>query len=376
MPNSFNNPFDNIRLNRFPFKQNHTLRAWDAADELLLSHLSTVEIKLQGKKILIFNDAFGALALSLQEYRPTVISDSLLSQIAIEKNAKSNELDLNIDMINSLSEFSNNYDYLLIKVPKTLDYLRDFLIRIKPYLQLNCEIIVAGMVKNTPNSVWKILEETMGSTSTSLAKKKAKLIFVERDEKISSTPYPSYFMQENTANKIYNHANVFSKQSLDVGTRFLLQNLPQFKNIESIIDLGCGNGIVGLNLAKTYSKAKVTFVDESYMAVASAKLTIENNQEGHNPHEFIVNNSLDGFTSNSIDLIVCNPPFHQSHSLGTHIAENMFQQAYKTLKPKGSFVVVANRHLPYSPLLKKIFGQVIVHANNSKFTIFRMHKSH
>jgi 16S rRNA (guanine1207-N2)-methyltransferase len=375
MSNSFSNSFVNIRLNRFPFKQNHTLRAWDAADELLLNHMSTVENDLQGKKIMIFNDAFGALSLSLQQFKPTVVSDSLLSQFAIEKNAKLNDIDLNIYMINSLSEFEKSYDYLLIKVPKTLDYLRDFLIRIKPYLQLDCKIIVAGMVKNTPKSVWKILEETMGVTTTSLAKKKAKLIFITKDQKELSTSYPSYFKQENTSYKIFNHANVFSKQSLDIGTRFLLQNLPKYSNIESIIDLGCGNGIVGLNLAKIYSKAKVTFVDESYMAVASAKLTINNNEEEHKPHEFIVNNSLDGFASSSVDLIVCNPPFHQSHSLGTHIAENMFQQAYKTLKPKGNFVVVANRHLPYSPLLKKIFGQIIVHATNSKFTIFRMQKA-
>ena len=187
-------------------KAHLTFRSLLSASSFFSTLAHQLKIKVPTKKIAIFNDAFGALALSLNLLEPTVVSDSLLSQLAIESNAKLNNIELNIDRINSLSEFKKDYDYLFIKVPKTLEYLRDFLMRIKPFLQLDCKIIVAGMVKNTPNSVWKILEETMGPTSTSLAKKKAKLIFVTKDQKELNTPYPSYFMQENTAYKIFNQA--------------------------------------------------------------------------------------------------------------------------------------------------------------------------
>jgi 16S rRNA (guanine1207-N2)-methyltransferase len=376
MSNHFRNPFENLQLNRYPYSSDKTLRAWDAADEYLLNYLFTEKIDLSNMKILIFNDSFGALPLSLQQYNPTYVTDSLLSQIGTEKNRHLNHINSeNIKFIDSLSIPNIYFDLLLIKVPKTLDFLQDYLIKIKPLLKDNCIIIVAGMIKTTPKSVWKILEKTLGKTSTSLAKKKARLIFVKLEEKVINSSYPVIFIQENTNYAIYNHSNVFSKKSLDIGTRFLLENLPRYENVKSIIDLGCGNGIVGLNLAKTHPNATVTFIDESFMAIASAKLTIENNISSKHSHQFIVNDCLDKIEANSVDLIVCNPPFHQSHSVGIDIAMKMFKQAHKTLKSKGHFIVVANRHLPYSSQLKRIFGKVQKQNSNSKFNIYAMIKN-
>ena len=376
MSNHFNNPFENLQLNRYPYSSDKTLRAWDAADEYLLNHLSIEKIELSNMKIMVFNDSFGAIPLSLQQYNPTYVSDSLLSQIGTDKNRQLNHISSeSIDFINSLAKPKFFFDLLLIKIPKTLDFLQDYLIKIRPFLKNNCKIIVAGMIKTTPKSVWKILENTLGKTSTSLAKKKARLIFVKLEEKIVNSSYPAIFIQEKTNYSIYNHSNVFSKKSIDIGTRFLLENLPRYKNVKSIIDLGCGNGILGLNLANTHPNASVNFIDESFMAVASAKLTIENNIPDNHSHQFIVNDCLDHIEANSVDLIVCNPPFHQSHSMGIDIAMKMFKQAYKALKPKGHFVVVANRHLPYSIQLKRIFGKLQKINGNSKFNIYVMIKN-
>ena len=373
MQTKFNNSFQNIELHRYPFKKTQKLQAWDASDEYIIEHFACNPTPLSN--ILIFNDTFGALSLALHKFSPSVSIDSYISEQAIKYNCKHNNINLKkITILNSLTEFNNSYDYVLIKIPKTLDYLRYFLAKVRPHLHEKSQLILCGMIRSMPKTIWKVAEDMLGKTTTSLAKKKARLIFVKPEKNITKTPFPTSFSQENTPFKIYNHANVFSKKSLDIGTRFLLKNLPKLNNIDTIIDLGCGNGIVGLNLATIYPDAKLIFTDESYMAVESARLTAQANLDSIKKHQFIVTNCLDDIKQNSVDLIVCNPPFHQSHSIGLHIALQMFQQSFQTLKPGGYFIVIANRHLPYYPHLKRIFGTVQNLASNNKFSIFNMFK--
>lgn len=351
-------------------QRNQSLQAWDAADEYLLNHLHESFTPNDSDNILIFNETFGSLSLALHRFKPTVMIDSHVNELGISSNCRLNNLDPDsINIINSLSPHPQQYDYVLIRIPKSIDYLSYFLAKLRPYISSSTKIIASGMVKHIPKSTWNLFEKALGSTKTTLAKKKAKVISINVEKNITDTKYPSIYQQENTDFKIYNHANVFSKQSLDIGTRFLINKMPKLDNIHTIIDLGCGNGIVGLNLSLIYPKAKITFVDESYMAVDSARLTIENNTNSTQNHQFKVNNCLDGFPEGSTDLIVCNPPFHQNHTVGTHIAKQMFLQSYKVLKKNGYLIVIGNRHLAYHSELKKIFNNIKTIASNNKFNI-------
>lgn len=373
METDLHTPNSIYQLNRYPKISNQTLRAWDAADEYILEELlNQKEFKCR-KNLVIFNDAFGALTIALNSYQPTVISDSFICKKAIEMNYQDNQLDLDLYTFkNSLEDVSKPIDILIIKIPKSLDYLKYFLNKVRPNLNENSVVLLAGMMKNLPSSLWKSLENLLGTTQTSLAKKKAKIIQVRVEKKPSIIDFPKIFSQEHSNNQIYNHANVFSKDSLDIGTRFLLNQFPKYTNINKAIDLGCGNGIVGLNLAQRFSDAEITFTDESFMAVESARLTAKNNLDSYAKHQFIVNNCLDGFEKQKYDLIVCNPPFHQNHSIGLHIALQMFKQAHFCLKKGGKFIVIANRHLPYFTHLKRIFGKVSTIASNKKFNLYEM----
>ncbi len=372
----FDNEYQSIHLKRYPASKNNSLQAWNAADSYLLEHLNTHFSITQNSNILIVNDAFGALTLSLGQFKPTSLTDSYLSQKAIQNNAQINNFDIStLNIIHQLQKSNGTFDFILIKTPKILDYLDDLLIQIRNHIQEDTVILIAGMVKNMPKTLWNLLESRFGPTKTSLTKKKAKIIQLKIQNTHSQSKYPIVFEQENTHLKIYSFANVFSKNSLDIGTRFLLQNLPKLVDVNSIIDLGCGNGIIGLNLAFKYPKASISFVDESYAAIESARLTCQHNLDDNNQHNFIVNDSLTDFASNSADFIVCNPPFHQSHDLSIDTALKMFHQSFATLVKGGYFLVIANRHLPYRSHLKRIFNNVETIASNRKFNLFLMVKS-
>ena len=365
---------DSFQLKRLPSRSGELLRAWDAADEYLLEYINEQIKPAVDSRILIFNDSFGALALGLHRFQPCAISDSYLSQAATRLNLAENNLpESSVFLLNSLEQPSGIFDWVIIKVPKTLAYLEDFLIRLQPFINANTQIIAAGMIKSLPASVWVLLERLIGNTTTSLAKKKARLIFTtpKPERVIPDNPYPVCYRLENTRHQICNHANVFSRDSLDIGTRFLLANLPLMPQAQNIADLGCGNGVVGLMLAENHPQAMVHFVDESFMAVESARQNFTQAFKETRTAKLYVTDGLTEFANESMDLIVCNPPFHQQHTVGDQIALTMFKQARRVLKRGGQFWVIGNRHLDYHQTLKKLFTHAAVVASNPKFVIIK-----
>ena len=183
--------------------------------------------------------------------------------------------------------------------------------------------------------------------------------------------HPVYYQLENTDYKICNHANVFSRDSLDIGTRFFLQHIPSTSSAKHIVDLGCGNGVVGIIAAQKNKFSKLSFVDESYMAVDSAKQNFISAFSERREADFFAADGLGDFESSSVDMILCNPPFHQQQTVGDHIAQIMFKQSFRVLQKGGEFWVIGNRHLGYHVSLKRIFGNVVQVATNSKFVILK-----
>jgi 16S rRNA (guanine1207-N2)-methyltransferase len=361
-------------LQRRPRRRRELLRAWDAADEYLLREVAAQAQLAGGTRVLLVNDSFGALAVALAPRAPQSWSDSFLSQLATRDNLSANNIDAaDVTLLNSLQQPAGPVDLVLIKVPKTLALLEDQLTRLRPLLTANTRVLVAAMVKALPRSVWTLLERLLGPTDTALAWKKAKLIRVTPDLTLTvpPNPYPVQYRLENSEWLISNHANVFSRDSLDIGTRFFLQHLPLMPQAQDIIDLGCGNGIVGLQTCAQHPAATIHFVDESFMAVASARANFHAAFAAERNAVFHVADGLEAFSKASADLVLCNPPFHQQRAVGDQIALRMFCQARDVLRPDGELWVIGNRHLGYHVALKKLFGRVELVASNAKFVVLR-----
>ena len=370
-------PQGEFELARYPHREKETLRAWDAADEYLLNYFYEEyenNTQNQKKNILLINDGFGALTIALSEHKLTVWTDSWISQKSIQSNCILNNVSIESVVIkDSMDTPVANFDFVLIKTPKSHAMLEDQLARIKPFLSEKTSVIAAAMAKSIHTSTLNLFENYIGLTKTSLAKKKARLIFSQVDENIpdKKSPYPKTYVLENTGYKIINHANVFSREKLDVGTRFFLQHIPQSDKHKNIIDLACGNGVVGLIAAEKNPDAEIMFIDESYMAVASAKENMSLNMENYMSAQFKVNDGLTGVEKESADLILNNPPFHQNNAIGDEVAWQMFKQSKQVLKKNGELWVIGNRHLGYHVKLKKIFNHCEVIATNKKFVILR-----
>ncbi|OIN13790.1 methyltransferase [Oceanisphaera psychrotolerans] len=365
-----------LLLHRYPRPAQHGLQAWDAADEYIITELMTREWD-QTAPLLILNDGFGALTLALHHHRPYSLTDSRISELAMDANARDNGLEKNWLSLNSLAELPGQPGLVLMKLPKTNAMLEYQLAALSQVMGPDTRLVVGAKARDIHSSTLKLFEHYIGPTHTSLAWKKARLIFCQRDGSREATPLPAplSWPLEGTGFTIHNHANVFSRISLDIGARFMLEHLPANRP-DRIIDLGCGNGVLGLTALARNPDAEVTFVDESYMAMASARLNVsENLPEAGSRARFMVNNCLDGMAADSADLILCNPPFHQQQAITDHIAWQMFVDAKRVLRRGGELLLVANRHLDYHQKLKRLFGNQRVVASNRKFVILRAIKT-
>jgi 23S rRNA (guanine1835-N2)-methyltransferase len=376
-----------LELTRFPHDAREQLRAWDAADEYLLRHLDDGSDRagLLGR-VVVFGDRWGAIttSLALTGAHVTQISDSFLGQQATAANLSRNGHSLpEVVLASTAEEFAEEFpepiDVLLVRVPKSLALLEDQLWRLRPFVGPETRIVGTGMVTEIHTSTLQAFERILGPTRTSLAVRKARLIFCEPDPALprAENPWPlTYQLPDGigvaSGRPVVNYPGTFSADHLDIGTRLLLEHLPSRSDAARVVDLGCGNGVVGLAAALANPSAALTFVDESYQALASARATFEATfPHGTRDAEFRAADGMDGFTPDSVDLVLNNPPFHSHQATTDATARRMFTGSRAALRRGGELWVVGNRHLGYHLKLKRLFGNCDVVASNPKFVVLR-----
>ncbi|WP_297838932.1 methyltransferase [Pseudomonas sp.] len=370
-----NSHFAQLDLIRQPDQPDEPLQAFDAADEYLLSHVAEQGLN-PDSRVLVLNDSFGALAASLTNHATVISSsDSFLALQGLEKNLVRNGQPFDaVPVIPANESFTGPFDWVLIRVPKTLALLEEQLIRLQGHLAPGARVVAAAMVKHLPRAAGELLEQYVGPVHASLAVKKARLLFATPELKgVQASPYPTRYLLDEPVIELINHANVFCREGLDIGTRAFLPYLPTDLGAARVADLGCGNGVLAIASALANPQAHYTLVDESFMAVQSAS---ENWQAVLGEREVIVRaaDGLAGQEADSLDVVLCNPPFHQQQVVGDFLAWRMFQQARDALVVGGSLYIVGNRHLGYHSKLAKLFRGVEKIATTPKFVVLKARK--
>jgi 16S rRNA (guanine1207-N2)-methyltransferase len=355
-----------VSIERHPPTRNRSLRGWDAADEYLIDDLANHP----GGRWLIVNDGFGALTVSFADRGVSILTDSVSAEHAIDDNLRANGVDRSIDRYTPLDELDGRFDTVVIKVPKTLSLLEHELRMIRCHLAPDAVVVGAGMVKHIHTSTLEVFSRVIGPTTTSLAKKKARLI---RASVAAETVEPGQWRfpiswSTDDGVTVVSHANVFAAEKLDVGTRLLLANLPVPHDGADVVDLGCGNGVVAASLARRFGHGSVLGTDVSHLAVASARATYAASV-GDDRGRFVAMDALADLEPASVDLVVNNPPFHDAQVIGDETAWRMFVHSRRALRPGGELRVVGNRHLGYHTKLKRLFGNCRTVASNNKFVV-------
>lgn len=110
----------------------------------------------------------------------------------------------------------------------------------------------------------------------------------------------------NGINFIFKSDNgVFSKNKIDYASLFLVKTFLEYnkKEVNSILDIGCGYGFIGITLSKILNK-KVDMIDINKRAVHLSNINKDINKVDVN---CFLSNIYDN-VNNNYDLIITNPP--------------------------------------------------------------------
>lgn len=365
------------------------LRAWDAADELLLQHVAELDIAPDATTVVV-GDTHGALGIPLAGRAPTVVVDRYSSVRAIRANAAANGLDpAALSVVDALAPAPERIDVALVRPARSLAMLEHQLRSLAPGLHSESVVVASSMVKHLHTSTLEVFERVLGPTTTSLAHRRARLVHtvVSGDGPSGPWDWPQAAQVEPGPLQLRWMPGVFSAGKLDRGTSLLLAHLPEVAAGDTVVDLGCGNGVLGLVASVDQPGASVTLVDDSSMAVAAARATLDSNgasgrvvwgdgltawaDDGTAGSGSPAGSDHAGAADGSVDLVLCNPPFHDDHALVDAVAWKMFSESRRALRSGGEMWVVGNRHLGYHVKLRRLFGDVDVVASDPKFVVLR-----
>ena len=128
---------------------------------------------------------------------------------------------------------------------------------------------------------------------------------------------------------------VFSKETLDYGSRALLETITKLDITGKVLDMGCGIGVIGILLKKYKSDIDLTLIDVNERAVELTKINSQNYKQDN---KVVLS---DGFTAldDKFDCIVSNPPIR----IGKEKLYSLFAQAYEHLNENGMMYLVIRK---------------------------------
>lgn len=160
------------------------------------------------------------------------------------------------------------------------------------------------------------------------------------------------------------HGATFAGTKIDAGTRLLLEHL----DVEGhdVLDFGSGNGVLAALLAR--AEHRVWARDVSWSAVSS---TLETAAANEVAVDATWGDGLDGYSDDTFDAIVTNPPFHRGTAKESEHTLEMFSEARRVLRPEGELWCVYNSHLPYRKELNARLGRTEVITQDRAYTVTR-----
>lgn len=361
-------------LRRHPDVEAPNLYAVDGADRLILDEAAAALDAAGSGQVAVIGDHHGALTLGAvagfgsKDVR--VHQDSITGERALAGNAGRAGLAGTFRSHAMGADLLDGATVVLLQLPRSLAAVTEVAETIAQYADPSVTVYAGGRDKYLTHAFNDVLVRCFAEVHATRGRQKSRVLVAS-----GATPVPSSFPRREHLDEldldVVAHGAAFAGHSLDIGTRFLLGFLPRTPAEARVaVDLGCGTGILAVSLARLRPELAVIATDPSAAAVASAAATAAAN--GVTDRVTVLRDDvMSTLADDSVDLIVCNPPFHLGAAVHTGAALAMFRAAGRVLRPGGELWTVFNSHLRYRPALRQAVGDTDQVGRNQKFTVTR-----
>lgn len=170
-------------------------------------------------------------------------------------------------------------------------------------------------------------------------------------------------IHDDTGRVFQTQPGLFSADGIDPASQLLANTLPAtLKGI--VADLGAGWGVLSAAaLSKADGITELHLVESDARALDMARQNVRDPRahflwaDATRPLGLIGKPLYDGHTppALSFDAVIMNPPFHVGRDTRPQLGAEFIRAASRLLKPSGQLWLVANRHLPYEPIVAECF---------------------
>lgn len=190
------------------------------------------------------------------------------------------------------------------------------------------------------------------------------------DKENTSNSNPKFFSVDILGNEFSFKTDngVFAKKYLDFGSKLLIEQFIMPKTKGSILDLGCGYGVIGIIIAKIWQQ-KLDMIDINDRAILLSKENADNNNVPANTMQC---DSICG--DKKYAVILTNPPIRT----GKKKVYQFFSDSYLHLLKNGELWIVIRKDqgaLSAKNKLIEIFGNCVMVERKKRFYIFKCIKS-
>lgn len=227
--------------------------------------------------------------------------------------------------------------------------------------------IVVSAHKNEGGNRYEDFLESISDEAETLSKNRGyRVVKANRPDEIDMGPMfetHTYTEEVEAVEATFNTVpGLFSNQSLDIGTRKLIENM-DVADGQQILDLACGYGPVGIYASKL-ADIDSTMTDDSALAAYYAEENVDLNDV---EAEVFNGDALSEVEDQIFDRVLTNPPTHA----GEDVTTEFFRSSYDVLRDGGELYLVYNDVMNYESNLSNIFSETEVVASSDGFNVTR-----